>query len=151
METDFADIGSGSTINDRQRLFIRYFTAILIDLIVLNLFAEYWDLVSVDGFTISLLAAILLQILLRLTLAIEHKVGEFFKARPSAVAKVLRILCAWLLLFGSKFAILAALDFVFGDQLVFSGPLHGVVAFIVVVIAMIAAELALVRLFQKLG
>jgi hypothetical protein len=44
----------------RQRLFIRYFTAILIDLVVLNLFAEYSSKLFIDTFTTSLLAAIVL-------------------------------------------------------------------------------------------
>ena len=32
---------------DRQRLFLRYFTGVLIDLVVLNLFDEYSDKVTV--------------------------------------------------------------------------------------------------------
>ena len=48
--------------SDNQRLFMRYFTAILIDLTVLNLFDEYWDAVTISSFTVSLLAAIVLQV-----------------------------------------------------------------------------------------
>ena len=44
---------------DRQRLFVLFFTGMLIDLVVLGLFAEYSDKVHVDSFTTSLLAAIL--------------------------------------------------------------------------------------------
>ena len=58
--------------SNAQRLFARYFTAILIDLTVLNLFDEYSDKVSVDTFTTSLFAALLLQVLLKATLAVEH-------------------------------------------------------------------------------
>ena len=65
--------------SDRQRLFVRYLTGTLIDLVVLNLFAEYWDAVHVSNFTVSLLAAILLQILLKLTIAVEHQVALYFK------------------------------------------------------------------------
>ena len=46
--------------SNRQRLFVRYFTAILIDLVVINLFDEYWDNVVIGSFTISLFVAILL-------------------------------------------------------------------------------------------
>ena len=52
-------------LSNRQRLFVRYLLAVLIDLTVLNLFVEYWDKIVIDSFTISLLAAVLLQILLR--------------------------------------------------------------------------------------
>lgn len=36
--------------SDRQRLFVRYLMAILIDLTVLNLVDEYWDLVTIGSF-----------------------------------------------------------------------------------------------------
>src|SRR3546814_7324932 len=68
--------------SDRQRLFIRYFTGVLIDLVVLNLFDEYSDHIFISSFTLSLLAAVLLQGLLKLTIAVEHHVAEFFTSRP---------------------------------------------------------------------
>ena len=37
----------------RQRLFVAYFSAILIDLVVLNLFVEYSDYVVIDSFTLA--------------------------------------------------------------------------------------------------
>ena len=46
--------------NDRQRLFLRYVTGVLIDLAVFGLFADYWSAVQVSSFTVMLLAAILL-------------------------------------------------------------------------------------------
>ena len=67
---------------DRQRLFLRYYTGVLIDLVLLNLFAEYWDDVKVSSFTVSLLAAILLQFLLKLTIWVEHHVAMWFKKHP---------------------------------------------------------------------
>ena len=73
---------SVETPSNNQRLFARYLTGALIDLVVLGLFAEYWDKVSVASFTVALLAAILLQILLKVTIAVEHRVAGFFKARP---------------------------------------------------------------------
>jgi hypothetical protein len=136
---------------DRQRLFVRYFTGILIDLVVLNLFAEYWDAVSVESFTISLLAAILLQILLKLTIAIEHRVAMFFNARPGGFMRFMRFFSAWLVLFGSKFAILEAIALVFQDTVRFEGPFHGIVALIAVVVAMLIAEEAIVRLYRRLA
>ena len=100
---------------NRQRVFARYFTAILIDLVVLNLFAEYSDKVIVDSFSISLAAAVLLQVLLKITIAIEHSVAEFFNARPGGFNKFMRFFMAWVVLFGSKFVILEAITFAFGD------------------------------------
>ena len=134
-----------------QRLFIRYFTAILIDLVVLNLFDEYSEKVSIDSFTTSLLAAVLLQVLLKLTIAVEHRVGDFFKARPGGLAKFLRFFFAWLVLFGSKFVILEAISMAFGDSVRFDGVFHGIVTLIVVIVVMLVAEEAIVRLYRWLG
>jgi hypothetical protein len=136
--------------SNKQRLFIRYFTAILIDLVVLNLFAEYTNKVQLESFTISLLAAVLLQILLKLTIAVEHQVAAFFNARPGGFMKFMRFFCAWLVLFGSKFVILEAITFAFGEGVRFEGRFHGIVTLIVVVIAMLVAEEAIVRLYRKL-
>ena len=143
------EVAAGPT--DRQRLFVRYFTAVLIDLLVLNLFVEYSSKVSVDSFTTSLLAAVLLQILLKLTIAIEHRVGVYFKARPGGLMTFLRYFCAWLVLFGSKFVILEALTFAFGDKVRFEGRFNGLLTLIVVVVVMLVAEEAIVRLYRRLG
>jgi len=135
----------------RQRVFLRYLTATLVDLVVLGLFVEYWEYVSADSFTVILLAAIVLQVLLKLTIVVEHRVAAFFNARPGGFSKFMRFFCAWLVLFGSKFVILEALVFAFGDRLKFSGPFHGIVALIVVVVVMLIVEAVLVKLYRRLG
>lgn len=151
MNQEFKGVASAAAPTTKQRLFNRYFTAILIDLTVLNLFDEYSQHVVVASFTISLLTAILLQALLKLTLAFEHRVAQYFDAKSGAGAKFLRLFCAWLILFGSKFVMLGAIDLAFGDQMHFGGPLHGVVIFIAVVIAMLVAEEGILRLYHWLG
>ena len=139
------------SINNKQRLYLRYFTAILIDLTVLNLFDEYWDLVQINSFTISLFAAIMLQVLLVITIKIEHKIGDYFKKKKEGLAKFLRIFSAWLVLFGSKFVILEALNIAFGDEVLFKGPFHGIVAFIVVIVVMLLTEAISTKITKALG
>jgi hypothetical protein len=136
--------------SNRQRLFVRYVLAVLIDLTVLNLADEHWELVTIDSFTTSIFAAVLLQLLLQATLALEHKVAGFFATKPGVVMKAMRVFVAWLILFGSKFVMLGAIDLAFGDKVLFSGPLHGVVAFIVVIVVMLAAEEIVVRIYRRL-
>jgi len=136
---------------DRQRLFAAYLLGALVDLVVLNLFDEYSDRLSVHSFTISLLAAVLLQALLKLTIAAEHWVAQFFKARTGGLMTFMRWFCAWLVLFGSKFVILEALAMTFGDSVRFEGMWHGLVSLIVVVITMLIAEEAVLRLYRKLA
>ena len=130
---------------------MRYLTAVLVDLVVLGLFVEYWPaMVSASSFTIMLLAAAILQGLLKLTIVIEHKVAAYYNARPGGFNKFMRFFTAWLILFGSKFVILEALVLALGDRLKFGGPLHGVVVLIAVVVAMLAAEVILVKVYRSM-
>ena len=139
------------TPSPRQRVFLRYLTATLVDLVVLGLFAEYWEHVVVASFSVMLLAAVVLQVLLKLTIVLEHHVAAFFNARPGGFNKFMRFFTAWLILFGSKFAILEALAFAFGDRLHFGGPWHGIVVLIVVVVALLAVEAILVKVYRRMG
>jgi hypothetical protein len=151
MTTEALNPAAIETPTNRQRLFVRYFTAILVDLVVLNLFAEYSGKVVIDTFTTSLLAAVLLQILLQITIAIEHRVAAYFKARPGALMKFMRYFTAWLILFGSKFVILEALAAAFGNKLQFLGAFHGVIVLIVVIVVMLVAEWIPVWIYRRLG
>ena len=101
---------------DRQRLFLLFFTGTLIDLVILGLFDQFSDNVYVESFSIALLAAIVLQALLKLTIAVEHRVLARFKGRAGAAWTATKFFVAWLILFGSKFVILEALTFVFGER-----------------------------------
>jgi hypothetical protein len=138
--------------SNKQRLFVRYFTAILIDLLVLNLFVEYSENVTIDSFTTSVLAAVVLQVLLKLTIAVEHRVAAYFKAKkPSGLMTFCRFFFAWLVLFGSKFVILEAITLFFGDNVRFDGMFHGLLTLIVVVVVMLIAEEVIVRIYRRLG
>jgi hypothetical protein len=77
---------SAEAPSNAQRLFVRYFTAILIDLLVLNLFVEYSENVTIDSFTTSLLAAVVLQVLLKLTIAVEHRVASTSRQKSPAAS-----------------------------------------------------------------
>ena len=156
MTTDASTVSVWDTFDhtpsSKQRVFLRYFTMVLVDLVVLGLFVEYWPaMVSASSFTIMLLAAVILQILLKLTIVLEHKVAAYFNAKPGGFNKFMRFFTAWLILFGSKFVILEALVLALGDRLKFGGPFHGVVVLIAVVVAMLVAEVILVKLYRKMG
>jgi hypothetical protein len=135
----------------RQQLFFRYVFYVLIDLTILNLFNQYWDLVFIEYFSVSLLAALLLQILFQVTIAIEHRVANFFKKKSGLKAKFLRGISTWGILFSSKLVILEAINISFGSSVLFSGPVHGLVAFIVVVIAIIITEQIFTWIYRSLA
>ena len=147
---DFMPVAA-KVYSDRQRLFMLYFVGALIDLVVLGLFDEYTDKVHVDSFSVMVLAAVLLQFLLKGTIAVEHWVASHFKGKAGGWMKFLRFFCAWLVLFGSKFVILEALDLAFGDSVQFEGVLHGIVWLIIVVVTMVIVEELVVRFYRKLA
>jgi len=137
--------------SDRQRLFAYFLTGTLIDLVVLGLFAQFTDKVYVDSFSTMLLAAIVLQILLKATISIEHRVLARFKGKTGAAWTGLKFFVAWLILFGSKFVILEALSFVFEKDIHFSGIWHGIIWLIIVVVTMLIVEQLVFRLYRKLA
>ncbi|MDC1287876.1 hypothetical protein N8198_08315 [Gammaproteobacteria bacterium] len=135
----------------RQQVFIRYVLFVLVDLTVLNLIDQYWDLIFIENFTISLLTALLLQVLLQATMVIEHRIANYFKKKSGVSARIFRGLSTWAVLFISKLVILEAINIVFDNSVVFDGPMHGLVSFVVVVVAIIVAEGVLIRMYNSLA
>lgn len=139
------------TISPKQQIFTKYLTFILVDLTVLNFFAEYWDRVTISSFGVSLMVAIILQILLKMTLQLEHKTAGYFKSHESFMMKFARIFSTWFILFASKFVMLGVLQFVFSGDIHFSGAYHGVVAFIILVVVILLVEALIARLYHTLA
>ena len=127
-----------------------YTLAVLVDLTVLNLFEEYWSYVTIQSFTISLAAAILLQVLLKLSIAAEHRIANYFKSKKGVSPKVLRGLSTYVILVGSKIIMLEAINLMFGDKVVFTGPLNGVVAFFAVIFIILIAEITVGKIYFAL-
>ena len=146
---DMANQGSlpetDAMLTDRQRLIVHYLSAVLIDLVVLNLFDEFSDRVHVASFSWSLLAAILLQTFLKSTHVLIQKIGVWFSTRHGSFMKFLRFFLSWLVLFLSKFLILEAIDLAFGDKVRFEGRMNGVLMLYLVITVMVIAKEAIVR------
>ena len=135
---------------EAQVLYVRYFVAILVDLIVLNIFEEYWSAVIIQSFTISLLTAILLQVLLKITLKIEHRISIYFKSKSKPI-KILGYIAMYIVLLIAKISILEAINLIFGDKVQFTGLWHGVIAFLTVVIVMLTIEQIIIRIYFAFG
>ena len=138
-------------VSSHQHFFIKFILAVLVDLVVLGLFNEYWDYVKIDSFSIALIASLLLQVLLKLTLLLEHRVAAYFNNKTGVFPKIMRFLSAWLILFISKLIILEAINYAFGDHVLFLGPYHGIIAFIVVVVAILIAEAIVSTIYKSLA
>jgi len=134
----------------KDLVFIGYTLAVLVDLVIINLFNEYWEYVTINSFTVSLFAAILMQILLKLTFALEHKIAEHFKQKEGKTAKFMRYFVSYAIVVASKFVILDVFARVFGDKVSFTGPLHGVVALVALILAILAAEFFIAKIYRSL-
>lgn len=139
------------TLSSNQAFFLKYLTWTLVDLMVLNFFAEYWDKVTISTFGVSLFVAMTLQLLLKLTLHLEHKISAYMKSNEKLDKKILHIFITWFVLFASKFVMLWVLQLFFGDALAFSGVYHGMVTFIIVVVVILLVEHIVSVIFDKLA
>ena len=136
-----------TSVSARQRRFASFMADVLIYVTVLNLFVEFSDAVIIDSFTISILTAIVLKILLDVILAAEQKVSDFFTRRQRPLSKVLRVVAVWLILFSSKFVILEVVDLVFGEHV----ELGKLIEVILIVVVMLASKALVARFFDWLG
>lgn len=111
---------------------------VFVYVVVLNLFVEYLPSVLSETFTLSLLTAVLLKGVLELVVLAKNKVKTRFREAASPIGKVGAALLLWLVMFGSKFVVLEAVDLAFGSR-VSLGGFFSVSALIVVL--MVAREL----------
>jgi hypothetical protein len=136
----------------QQLLFLKYTLIVLVDLVVLGLFNQYWNFVYIETFTIAMLTAMLLQFLMQVAIKIEHIAADyFFSGKSGASIKLMRGVSAWAIIFVSKLVILEAISLSFGDSVVFSGPINGLVSFLTVVIVIIIAEQGIMWIYRSLG
>ena len=135
-------------ISGGQLLFVGVVTNVLVNVVVLNLFVEYFDKVVIDRFTISLFTAVLLSALVWLITKIEERVHHFFfDEHDSTASRVLGFIAIWGILFGSKFVILEVVDFVFGDHV----ELGKLIEIILLVVAMLVDNAVMQSIFRRLG
>ena len=132
-----------TTVTSEQTRFTSWASDVLVYTVVLNLFVEYSDAIVIDSFTISILTAAVLKVMLDILTSVEDRVHEFV----SRYSKVLGYLSMWVVLFLSKFVILEVIDIVFGDH-VDLGKFLDVVALIITM--MVVRELTQ-RAYLALG
>ena len=135
------------TITPAQAGFISWVSSVLVDIVVLNLFVEFVHSIVIDSFYISILTAVLLKLMVDAVTGLEHAVSAYFAGREGTVWKAARIVAVWLILFLSKFVILEAVDFVFGDHV----ELGGFFEIAAIVVTMLAANAALLAIYRRLA
>ena len=128
------------------RRWIRARPADVIDLfvyvVVLNLAIEYVPSVISEGFTLSLLTAVLLKIALEMVIVLKSAVLNRLRAATTRRAKVAAALSLWVVAAGSKLVVLELVDVVFGDAV----SLGGFVPVTLLVVALLVSRAAVRRL-----
>ncbi|WP_235734744.1 hypothetical protein [Nocardioides alcanivorans] len=74
-----------------------------------------------EGFTLSLLTALLLKVALEVVLVLKGAAAARFRRAPTRQAKVTGALMLWAIAVGSKLVVLALIDIVFGGAVSLGG------------------------------
>lgn len=94
---------------------------VFVYVVVLNLAIEYFPQVVSESFTMSLLTAILLKLVLEVVVLFKDRVKGKFKAATTPAGKVVAGILLWALLFGSKFVVLELVGWVFAGHVKLGG------------------------------
>jgi hypothetical protein len=117
---------------------------VLVYVVVLNMFVEYFPQVLSETFTISVLTAVLLKVVLDVVVAAKDRVKRWFRQVSTPIGKVAVGLLLWVVLVGSKFLVLETVDLVFGAR-VSLGGFFSVTLLILVLLLSRAAVRGLLR------
>lgn len=94
---------------------------VFVYVVVLNLAAEYFPQVVAETFTVSILTALMLKVVLEVVLAVKKRVRGRLARASGALGKLLGVLSLWVVLAGSKVLVLAVEDLLFGDRVELGG------------------------------
>ncbi len=120
---------------------------VFVYVVVLNLAVEYVPSVISEGFTLSLLTAVLLKIALEIVIVLKSKVINRLRAATTRRAKVAAALSLWVVAAGSKLVVLELVDLVFGDRV----SLGGFIPVTLLVVALLVSREAVRRLLYDTG
>jgi hypothetical protein len=130
------------------RRWIRAHPAHLVDLfvyvVVLNLAIEYAPAVISESFTLSLLTAALLKLVLEVVILLKGRILSRLRAAATRRAKLAAAVSLWVVAAGSKLVVLELVDLVFGDAV----SLGGFVPVTLLVVALLASRGAVRRLLD---
>ncbi len=115
---------------------------VFVYVVVLNLAIEYVPSVISEGFTLSLLTAVLLKVALELVIVLKNRVIGRLRAATTRRAKAVAALSLWVVAAGSKLVVLELVDLVFGDAV----SLGGFIPVTLLVVALLVSRGAVRRL-----
>lgn len=115
---------------------------VFVYVVVLNLAIEYVPAVISEGFTLSLLTAVLLKLTLELVIVLKTRVIDRLRAATTRRGKLAATLSLWVVAAGSKVLVLGLVDLVFDDAV----SLGGFISVTLLVVALLVSRAAVRRL-----
>lgn len=94
---------------------------VLVYVVLLNIAIEHVPSVISEGFTLSLLTALLLKIALEVVILVKSRIIDRLRAANTRPAKVAIAIGLWVFAVGSKFVVLTLIDLTFGDAVSLGG------------------------------
>ena len=117
---------------------------VFVYVVVLNLAVEYVPSVISEGFTLSLLTAVLLKLALEVVIVLKTGVVSRLRAATTRRARTAAAVSLWVVAAGSKLVVLELVDLVFGDAV----SLGGFISVTLLVVALLLSRAAVRRLVQ---
>ncbi|WP_347350152.1 hypothetical protein [Intrasporangium sp.] len=130
------------------RRWVRDHPADIVDLfvyvVVLNLAIEYLPAVISEGFTLSLLTAVLLKVTLEIVRFLKGRIVARFRVAATPGPKVAAALALWVVAAGSKFVVLELVALFFGDSVSLGGFIPVTLLVVVLLLSRSAVRLLLI-------
>jgi hypothetical protein len=109
--------------------------------VVLNLAVEYFPSVISESFTLSLLTAALLKVMLEVVILLKARIVGRLRAATTPRGRVAAAVTLWVVAVGSKFVVLKLVDIAFAGSV----SLGGFIPVTVLVLALLASRSAVRR------
>lgn len=119
---------------------------ILVYLVVLGLFTQFFPAVISETFVLALLTAVLLKIVLEIVLWVKKRVIARIRTSQTAFIRIVNIVALVLIVPGSKFVVLELTALLFGDSV----RLGGFFLVTALIIVLMLARSGVRRLFKEL-
>lgn len=118
---------------------------VFVYVVVLNLAIEYVPSVISEGFTLSLLTALLLKITLEVVILLKSHIVAGLRAASTRPVKAANGVALWVVAAGSKFVVLKLVDLIFGDLV----SLGGFIPVTLLIVALLISRAAVRRLLDS--
>lgn len=138
---------AGRSVHDRLRARPADLVDVFVYVVVLNLAVEHVPAVISEGFTMSLLTAVVLKLALEVVVWIKGHVVRGLRGAGRWQVRVVLALALWVVAAGSKFVVLLLVDLVFGDAV----SLGGFFSVTLLVVALLLSRAAVRSLLDHEG